>query len=621
MKLNTFAVLSFLTCFLLAVPPIASASDDTEVYVVALDYLGNSNYMKSLGGGEFEPQDFMGNVGGTSYGNGIGDFDNDGDFDYIIGSTADAHSIFLYEKVDPGKNFKPPVPVGSWGEGTMPMDIVVADFVEDGNGNLDFVLVKWNSIDCELFTGNGQFGFKSSVIVDVAPQYAVGADAADFDNDGHADFVVAPYSSHDDFRYFYVNLGNGDGTFRTVEVKTHPSPFNSRQTTTYWGVAAGDFDGDGIADLVATTKGYYDIYFGFESDDIEGTESDGIKGTFDRVERIPDPNIWIYAPVDNYDFNGDQIQDIVIGRYGSAGGVGYLKGDGKGGFDHLYTYYGGTGGERFAISAPPYGQNKSPVAVVDPDYQEITAGETVFFNAEDSFDEDGEIVSYSWNFDEKSALRTLRTLSSNEGSSAEHVYYQAGLYTITLTVTDDKGATNSVEAKVKVSPLKATVRITPKTLNLESKGKWVQATIWLPYGYDASKIDINSVCIVENQTPVVYAHADNKWKRFKKYHKNKRVHKLKVKFDRQALLAALSGPAGMKTLHVRGVLDVQDSLSQRTMGSVSFEGTGTIRTIEPRKKVKPEKKDGDDEDDKRYKKKIKYKKLKKFLFWWFSHFR
>ena len=593
MKLNTFAVLSFMVCFLLAVPPITSASDNTEVYVVALDYLGNSNYMKSIGEGQFEPQDFMGNVGGTSYGNGIGDFDNDGDFDYIIGSTASSHSIFLYEKVGPGKNFQSPVAVGNGGEGNMPMDIVVADFYEDGNGNLDFVLVKWNSIDCELFTGDGQRGFKSSVILDVAPQYAIGADAADFDNDGHADFVVAPYMSQQDFRYFYVNLGNGDGTFTTIEVKTHPSPTNPGQTTTYWGVAAGDFDGDGIADLVATTRGFYDIYLGF----------DDSEGKFDQVKRIYDSSIYMYAPVDNYDFNGDQIQDIVIGRYGSANGVGYLMGDGSGGFEYRYTYYGdgGTGDERIAISAPPYEQNKSPVAAVDPVYQEITAGETVFFDAEDSFDEDGEIVSYSWNFGEKSALRTL---SSNQGFSAEHVFYQAGLYTITLTVTDDKGATDSIQAQVRVNPLKARVKITPKTLNLKSKGKWVQATIWMPYGYDASQIDLNSVRIVENQTSVVYAHSDPKSKKIKKRSKRKRVRKLNVKFNRQALLAALSGSSGVKTLHVQGVLNVRDMLSQRTVGSMSFEGSDTIRTIEPRKKAKLDKK------------KKQSKKLKKYLSWW-----
>jgi PKD repeat protein len=583
MKLNTFAVLSFLTCFLLAVPPIASASDATEVYVVALDDRGYSNYMQSLGGGKFEPQDSMGTVGGLSYGNGIGDFDNDGDLDYIIGSTASSHSIYLYEKVGPDKQFNPPVPVANWGEGSYPMDIAVADFVEDGSGNLDFVLVKYANIDCELFTGDGQGGFTSPglELIDTAPRYAIGADAADFNNDGHADFVVAPYYERDrEIYFFYVNLGNGDGTFKTIEVRTRPLTDNSELTTYYWGVAAGDFDGDGIADLVATNSGFYDIYLGFESD--------GIKGSFDRVERIDDGNVYYYAPVDNYDFNGDQIQDIVIGRYGSANGVGYLEGLGTGEFKYIYTYLRGSGSNRIAISAPPYEQNKSPVAVVDPDYQEITAGETVFFNAEDSYDEDGEIALYSWDFDENEK-GVLKGFSSNEGSSAEHVYYQAGMYTITLTVIDDKGATNSVEATVKVNPLEAAVRINPKTLNIKSKGRWVQATIWLPYGYDATQINLNSVRIVENHTVLVYADSVKKFKKFKKRSKKKRARKLQVKFDRQALLAALSGPAGTKKLQVQGVLNVQDTQSKQIVGSISFKGSDTIKTVEPRKKASPDK--------------------------------
>jgi PKD repeat protein len=421
------------------------------------------------------------------------------------------------------------------------------------------------------------------VLIDHAPQYPIGADAADFNNDGHADFVVAPYMVPDDnIKYFYVNLGNGDGTFTTVEVRTHPSPDDPMQTTTYWGVAAGDFDGDGIADLVATTNGFYDIYLGFEFDDIEG------KGSFDQVVRIRDANVYKDASVDNYDFDGDQIQDIVIGGYEKAHGVGHLKGDGKGGFEHKYTYYGGTSGNRIAISAPPYEQNKSPVAVVDPVYQEITAGETVFFNAGESYDEDGDIVLYSWDFDENE-IGLLKSFSSNEGSSAEHVFYQEGLYTITLTVIDDKGATNSVEATVKVNPLKAAVRITPKTINRESQGRWVQATIWLPYGYDATQINPNSLRIVENNKVLVYADSVKKFKKFKKRSKRKRVSKLQVKFDRQALLANLSS-AGTKTLHVQGALNVQDTQSRQIVGSVSFEGTDTIKTVEPRKNAKAKKK-------------------------------
>jgi hypothetical protein len=154
------------------------------------------------------------------------------------------------------------------------------------------------------------------------------------------------------------------------------------------------------------------------------------------------------------------------------------------------------------------------------------------------------------------------------------------------------------------------ITFTPYALNPKSKGKWVQATIWLPKGYDASQIDPNSLCIVENQTPVVYAHVDHKWKKFKKRFKKKGVRLLKVKFDRQVLLAALSGPSGVKTLHVQGRLHVQSMLSQGNAGSMSFEGAGKIRTVEPRIKQKLDQKDKVLQKDKPYK---ADKKLQKFL--------
>jgi PKD repeat protein len=597
-KLNTFTVLSFLICFLFMVPPIVSAYDNTEVYVVTTDKAGNSYYMQSSGEGQFTPKDLSGYLMDNThgYGIGMGDFDNDGDLDYVMGSGYPSGSIYLFEKLGPGNDFNSPLKVGAWSEGILPMDIAVADFNEDGN--LDFILTQYGSIYCELFTGNGQLEFTASVIADATPKYPVGVDVADFNDDGHADFVAAPYFKDDGPTSFYVNLGLGDGTFETLEVPTYIG-------TTYWGVAAGDFDGDGIADLVATRSYFYDIYLGVGD------------GTFDWGG-TKNYSAYSWAPVDNYDFNGDQIQDLVIGGYERQNGVGIFLGDGEGGFNHSDTYFGDGYGKLTAISAPPYVQNKSPVAVIDPDYQEITAGQAVAFDGEGSYDEDGEIISYAWDFGDQSALKTL---GSSEASSAQHVFYEAGLYMITLTVTDDKGATNRIQAQVRVKPLTVKIRLTPKTLNPKSKGKWVKATIWLPNGYDASQIDLNSLCIVENQTPLVYAHSDRKWKKYKKRLAKKRTRKLKVKFDRQALLAVLSGPSGVKTLQVQGKLHVEGMLSQRKAGSISFEGSDTIRTMPPRIKNKPDKKDRDDDKDRSAKKYDKFEKFMKKLSRWFSFYR
>ena len=61
-------------------------------------------------------------------------------------------------------------------------------------------------------------------------------------------------------------------------------------------------------------------------------------------------------------------------------------------------------------------------------------GQEVIFNGSRSYDRDGTIVSYHWTFGD-----------GGTGSEAivAHVYYQPGIYTVRLTVTDDDGATNT----------------------------------------------------------------------------------------------------------------------------------------------------------------------------------
>jgi PKD repeat protein len=444
-----------------------------------------------------------------------------------------------------------------------------------------------------LYTGDGQLGFSRSKIIDSAFNYSVGADAADFNNDGHADFVVAPFSYYD-LQIFYVNLGRGDGTFETLE-------FASYDSARYWGVAAGDFDGDGIVDLVATRASAIDLYLGVGD------------GTFDWGNPIEDPAVYSYSPVDNYDFDGDGVQDIVIGMYGTEypqkyQDIGVFRGDGEGRFSHAGTIPGVSGSYPYTLTAPPHlADNISPVAVIDPAVQTIMAGEAATFNADASFDEDGEIVSYTWNFGDQ--IPTLARHAS-QGPSAQHVFYEAGLHTITLTVTDNMGATSSVEAQVRVDPLAVKVRLTPRVIKPGRGPKWVRATIWLPRGYDASKIDPGSVCIVENQQPVLYAHPQRASKKAYKYAQKRISRRYQVKFKRRALLKILDGTPGRKKLQVQGKMS-------HNGGWVSFEGVGNIRTIKPHKIIKPDKSDKVDKKMCLDKKRNKMQKLiKKFARIW-----
>ena len=76
-------------------------------------------------------------------------------------------------------------------------------------------------------------------------------------------------------------------------------------------------------------------------------------------------------------------------------------------------------------------ENKLPVANASANEpHEGLVGEEITFNASLSYDEDGEIVGYKWDFGDE---------TSESGIIATHVYKNPGKYNVTLTVTDDAG--------------------------------------------------------------------------------------------------------------------------------------------------------------------------------------
>jgi hypothetical protein len=86
--------------------------------------------------------------------------------------------------------------------------------------------------------------------------------------------------------------------------------------------------------------------------------------------------------------------------------------------------------------------NIPPVADAGPD-QTAAFGATVTFNGSGSYDPDGSIVSYGWNFGDG---------STGTGEITTHAYSTDGTYTVTLTVTDNDGATGNDTAIVTVNP-------------------------------------------------------------------------------------------------------------------------------------------------------------------------
>lgn len=86
--------------------------------------------------------------------------------------------------------------------------------------------------------------------------------------------------------------------------------------------------------------------------------------------------------------------------------------------------------------------NVIPTASFTPATATGNAPFTVYFDASASVDVDGSIVSYAWDFDDG---------STGTGTLPWHTYYVAGVYTVTLVVTDDMGATANATATITVN--------------------------------------------------------------------------------------------------------------------------------------------------------------------------
>ena len=307
--------------------PLTAA--ENNVFVVASDYYGNNNFIQTNEDGTVSQQEYLGKTPGDyyCYGNGVGDFDNDGVLDFIMGMgySNRPQEVYLYAGLETRGLFGAPMKIGEWTQGRYPMDMAVADFDEDGN--LDFVLTQYQTHNSELYLGDGDLNFARSILNDVSPYNCVGADSADFDNDGHADFVSVPWYGENEI---YINLGDGTGAFTTVTLTAYNG-------TSYWGASTADFDGDGIADLVCTASGVLDFYKGVGD------------GTFDWLYRMTDYTMSGPPAIDNYDFDGDGDQDVVTS---AERGVALFLNRGDGTFVFSTTSYGGEGYARQAISAP-----------------------------------------------------------------------------------------------------------------------------------------------------------------------------------------------------------------------------------------------------------------------------
>jgi hypothetical protein len=280
---------------------------------VAVFNLGRVNVLLGKGDGTFQPKAGY-DAASSLFGIAAGDFNNDKKLDLVVANHLNPGFVSLLQGNGDG-TFQAARSV-SFGTSTQPLSAATADF--NGDGKADLVFADRVTNDIKVLLGNGDGTFKPPTSIRLGGS-ASSVVARDFNNDGKIDIGVAGTGTTGGF--ISILLGNGDGTFKppiTTPVGKQPAS-----------LAAGDFNGDGILDVVVASVLDSDLFVLLGNGD----------GSFKSPIDVPFQNAGAVAVGD---FNGDGILDLIA----TNGSASVFLGNGDGTFQagKSVTLSGNTGG-------------------------------------------------------------------------------------------------------------------------------------------------------------------------------------------------------------------------------------------------------------------------------------
>ncbi len=216
------------------------------------------------------------------------------------------------------------------GNAVFPRDMIVADF--NGDGKLDVAISDivvtigrdLDEVDVLLGNGDGTFQTARSMILPIGADPR-GLAVGDVNDDGIPDLAVATHFG------VTVFLGTGDGTFgRELDIPDANEP---------QAVAIADLNGDGAPDLVVThsfpDREFLSILLG-RGDGTFQAGGDFPTGRFSAVVAVGD-------------FNGDGIPDLVVANQANSD-ISVLIGNGDGTFQPTVNYLTGIGPQGLVVA-------------------------------------------------------------------------------------------------------------------------------------------------------------------------------------------------------------------------------------------------------------------------------
>ncbi|HYA18576.1 MAG TPA: FG-GAP-like repeat-containing protein [Bryobacteraceae bacterium] len=224
----------------------------------------------------------------------VSDFNADGIQDLAVANFGDSTVTVLLGNGSGGFTPATGSPVAT---GTNPSSLASGDF--NGDGNPDLAIANYGSNNITVLLGNGSGGFTAAA----GSPFSAGNEPSwivvgDFNGDGKPDIATANYGSSN----ATVLLGNGSGGFTAAA----SSPFATGSST--YSLVVGDFNGDGFEDLAVTNAGASNVTL------LLGNGSGGFTAASTSPYPVGSAPIQIAAA----DFNGDGLLDLVTANESSS---------------------------------------------------------------------------------------------------------------------------------------------------------------------------------------------------------------------------------------------------------------------------------------------------------------